>query len=484
MSEVIEMIKNAYMPEFILIIFIIVNILASLFFDTRFYKLSKWISLLGIVVAIASTINLQIEPDAYAFDGAFLTNIYTVFFKILILICGFFLVLLSRNMIREKRDRAFEYFTVFLSGILFAMCAISATDFVGLFVSLEALGLSCYLLLSFTKSPNAKQLTFGYLVQGAVVSALFLLGMSLIYGMCAQVNYDQISLYFANSNLMQTQPQILLTFSMILMISTILFKLGIAPFSSWLPDTFQGTNYPIGAYMSSVCVISCFGVLAKLLMIFLNYTFTMRIVFATLAVITILLSSLSSIRQENIKRIMAYSMSVHSAIMLLGLCVFSVYSLSSVMFYLFCYVIANIGAWAAIIFLYNSAKLQNLSDFKGLWYKRQYFVFAFTVVLIALAGLAPTSGFVAKLYIFSAVARSGFIFLPFLIIAMIASVITVYAYWRIIRCMFRRIETDIVFDERVISSKFILYACSLATVIVCIFADKIIQICQFSAYSM
>ena len=154
------------------------------------------------------------------------------------------------------------------------------------------------------------------------------------------------------------------------------------------------------------------------------------------------------------------------------------------MFYLFCYVIANIGAWAAIIFLYNSAKLQNLSDFKGLWYKRQYFVFAFTVVLIALAGLAPTSGFVAKLYIFSAVARSGFIFLPFLIIAMIASVITIYAYWRIIRCMFRRIETDIVFDERVISSKFILYACSLATVIVCIFADKIIQICQFSAYSM
>lgn len=484
MSEVIEMIKNAYMPEFILIIFIIVNILASLFFDTRFYKLSKWISLLGIAAAIASTINLQIEPDAYAFEGAFLTNIYTVFFKILILICGFFLVLLSRNMIREKRDRAFEYFTVFLSGILFAMCAISATDFVGLFVSLEALGLSCYLLLSFTKSPNAKQLTFGYLVQGAVVSALFLLGMSLIYGMCAQVNYDQISLYFANANIMQTQPQILLTFSMILMISTILFKLGIAPFSSWLPDTFQGTSYPIGAYMSTVCVISCFGVLAKLLMIFLNYTFTMRIVFATLAVITILLSSLSSIRQENIKRIMAYSMSVHSAIMLLGLCVFSVYSLSSVMFYLFCYVIANIGAWAAIIFLYNSAKLQNLSDFKGLWYKRQYFVFAFTVVLIALAGLAPTSGFVAKLYIFSAVARSGFIFLPFLIIAMIASVITIYAYWRIIRCMFRRIETDIVFDERVISSKFILYACSLATVIICLFADKIIQICQFTAYSM
>lgn len=475
MSEIV----SAYLPEFIIIVFILFSLLASLFFNTYLYKLSKWVTLLGIVLALASTFYLQIEPEAYAFNNSFLSNIYTVFFKILILISGFFLTLLSRNMIREKRDRAFEYFSVFLSGLLFAMCAVSATDFVGLFVSLEALGLSCYLLLSFTKSPDSKQLTFGYLVQGAVVSSLFLIGLSLLYGMCAQMDYEQISLYFSRN-----QPQILLTLSLLLMTCTIMFKLGVVPFSSWLPDTFQGAGYPIAAYMSCIPVLACFGVLSRMLMILLNYTFTMKIVFACLAVITIVLGSLSAIRQDSLKRLMAYSMSVHSGIMLLGLCVFSVYSLSGVLFYLFCYVFSNIGAWSAIILLYNSGRLENLNDLKGLIYHRPYYVIAFTVVLISLAGLAPTCGFVAKLYISSAVARSGFIFLPFLLISLLASVIMIYAYWRIIRAMFRRIETDISIDNNIISSKFILYACAFATVGICLFSDKIIQLCQLVAYYM
>lgn len=475
MSEIFE----AYRPEFIITIFIIINLIGAMFFNTYLYKLSKWITLFGIVLAICSTFYLQIDPEVYAFHNTFLTNIYTVFFKILILISGFFLTLLSRNMIREKRDRAFVYFSVFLSGILFAMCAVSAVNFVVLFVSLEALGLSCYLLLSLNKNPNSKQLTFGYLVQGAVVSSLFLIGLSLIYGMCAQFDFDKVSLYFS-----QNQPQILLTFSLILMMCTMLFKLGLVPFSSWLSDTFEGANYPIGAFMSSIPVLACFGVLSRILMTFLNYTFTMKIVLAFIAVATILFGALSAIRQENLKRLMAYSMSVQSGIMLLGLCVFSVYSLSSVLFYLFCYVVINIGTWSAIILLYNSAKLENLEDLKGVIYHRPYYVIAFTIVLIALAGIAPTCGFVAKMYIFSAVARSGFVFLPFLLTALLASVVMIYGYWRIIRAMFRRIETEIEIDTHVISSKFILYACAAATVLICIFADKIISFCQLVAYYM
>ena len=311
------------------------------------------------------------------------------------------------------------------------------------------------------------------------MSSFFLMGLSIIYGMCAQLDYSKVSLCFS-----QNPSQILLTFALILMICTMLFKLGLVPFSSWLSDTFEGANYPIGAYMSCIPVLACFGVLSRILMTFLAYTFTMKIVLAFIAVLTILFGSLSAIRQENLKRLMAYSMSVQSGIMLLGLCVFSVYSLSSVLFYLFCYVFVNIGAWAAIILLYNSAKLEKLDDLKGILYHRPYYVIAFTIILIALAGVAPTCGFVAKLYVFSAVARSGFVFLPFLIVALLASVIMIYAYWRIIRAMFRRIETEIVADTRLISSKYILYACAAASVVICLFADKIIRFCQLVAYYM
>lgn len=470
---------TACLPEFVIAIFIVINIIGALFFNTHLYKLSKWITLFGIVLAICSTFYLQIEPEVFVFNNMFLTNIYTVFFKILILISGFFLTLLSRNMIREKRDRAFEYFSVFLSGILFAMCTVSSVNFILLFVSIASLRLSCYLLLSLNKNPNSKQLTFGYFVQSAVVSLFFLAGMSIIYGMCGEFDFDRIGLYFS-----QNQPQILLTFSLILILCSFWFKLGLVPFSSWLPDAFGGANHPIGAYMSLIPVLAGFGVLSRILMTFLNYTFTVKIVLAFIAVATILFGSLSAIRQENLKSLMAYSMSVQSGIMLLGLCVFSVYSLSSVLFYLFCYIFVNIGAWAAIILLFNSAKLEKLEELKGVIYHRPYYVIAFTVILIALAGMAPTCGFVAKMYVFSAVARSGFVFLPFLLGALLATVIMIYAYWRIIRAMFRRIETEIVLDTHVISSKFILYACAIASVVVCLFADKIIRLCQLVAYYM
>lgn len=484
MSELIESITTAYLPEFVITIFIIINLLSSLIFNTSWYKLSKWITLFGIILALVSTFYLQIEPQAIVFGNSFVSNIYTVFFKILILISGFFLTLLSRNMIREKRDRAFEYFSVFLSAILFAMCTVSSINFVNLFVSLEALGLSCYLLMAFTKGPNAKQLTLGYFVQGAVVSALFLFGLSIIYGFCAKFGFEDIGVYLSTLGNGEFQPHLILTFALILISCTFLFKLGVVPFSSWLPDTFEGASNPICAFISTIPVLACFGIFSRILMVFLNYTFTMKIVMACIAVLTIVLGSLSAIRQDNLKRLMAYSMSVHSGIMLLGLCVFSVYSVSSVLFYLFCYVLANIGAWSAIILFFSSSKLKEINDLTGLIYKRPYYVTAFTIILIALAGLAPTSGFVAKLYIFSAVARSGFLFLPFLLIALIGSVITIYSYWRIIRCMFRRIETGVNIDTQVISSKIILYACSIATVLVCIFSDKFIRLCQLVAYYM
>ena len=263
-----------------------------------------------------------------------------------------------------------------------------------------------------------------------------------------------------------------------------MFKLGIVPFSSWLADTFQGANSPICAYMSSVPVLACFGIFSRILMIFMNNTFTVKIILAGLSVLTILLGSFSSIRQDNLKRLMAYSMSVQSGVMLLGLCVFSVYSLSGVLFYLFCYLFANIGAWSAIVSFVDSVKLYKIDNLKGLLQHRPYYVMAFTIVLISLAGLAPTCGFVAKLYIFSAVARSGVIFLPFLLIAMIATVVIIYAYWRIIKCMFSKSNQKIEIDTSVISSKFILYACALATVFIAVFADKIIRLCQLVAYYM
>lgn len=480
MNGILNDILNAYLPESIIIVFIIFSLIASLFFNTSLYKLSKWFTLLGITMALGATFFLPIDPDnmeIFAFNGEIVSNIYTIFVKILILMSAFFLTLLSRNLIREKRDRAFEYFTVFLCAVLFAMCTVSVTDFAGLFFSIEGLGLCSYLLLNFSKTPDSKQLSFGYFVQGNVAALLFLFGFSFLYGLCGEIGFAAVGDYLA-----QTNSFILLTFSLILMLSIFLFNLGIVPFSSWVADTFEGASYPIAAFMSTIPVLAGFGILSRLLLVFINYLPVLKILFVCIAMLTILFSSLSAIRQTTVKRLMAYSMSVQSAIMLLGLGVFSVFSLSGVLFYILCYMFVNTGVWAAIILFYDSCKLNNIEDYNGLIFHRPYYVIAFTTVLIALAGLAPTSGFVAKLYLFSAVARSGFLFLPFLIISMLACVIMIFAYWKLIRSMFRRVNTEVSIDTKIVSSKFILYACALASVLLCIFADKIIQLCQSAAY--
>ena len=479
-NGIVNDILNAYLPESIIIIFILFSLTASLFFNTSLYKLSKWFTLFGITLALGSTFFLPIDPDnmeIFAFNGEIVSSIYTIFFKILILMSAFFLTLLSRNLIREKRDRAFEYFTVFLCAVLFAMCTVSVTNFAGLFFAFEGLGLCSFLLLNFSKKTDAKQLSFGYFVQGNAAAFLFLFGISYLYGLCGQISFSGVSDYLA-----QTDSIVLLTFAFILILCVFLFKLGIVPFSSWVADTFEGAGYPIAAFMSTIPVLAGFGILSRLLLVFMNYLPVLKILFICIAMLTILFSALSAIRQTTVKRLMAYSMSVQSGIMLLGLGVFSVFSLSGVLFYLLCYMFVNIGVWAAIILFYDSCKRDNIEDYNGLIFHRPYYVIAFSTVLIALAGLAPTSGFVAKLYLFSAVARAGFLFLPFLIISMLACVIMIFAYWKLIRSMFRRVDTEVSIDTKIVSSKFILYACALASILLCIFADKIIQLCQSAAY--
>ena len=477
MSEVL----SAYLPELVIFVFILFNIFGALFLSTQFYKLSKWVSLLGIVLAICSTSFLQIEPEVYIFNNLFLTNIYTVFFKILVLMSGFLITLLSRNMLKTKRERAFEFFAVFLAGLLFAMCAVSSVNFISLFVSIEGLGFICYLLLSFNNTYNSRDAAIGYFIQNSVAALLFLFGVSLVYGITSQFSFEGIGLFLNNINDIG-QVQLFLTFAVLLIICTFLFKLGVVPFSSWLANTFESASLPICSYFSCIPVIVGIGVLARIMMLFLTKVIALNIIFSILAVLTILVASLSAIRQDNIKKLLAYSTSMQVGIMLLGLSVFSVYSLSSVLFYLFCYMFMNIGVWAAVTMLYDSAKIEKLQDLQGLIFSRPYFVIAFTMLLFSLAGLAPTTGFIAKLYVFSAVTRSGFVFLPFALIGLLVTVIMIYSYWRIIRAMFKRCIPNVEIDTHIVSSKFILYICAFVSIALCFLADKLIHLCQLSAY--
>ncbi len=477
--ELLLDIQKTFLQELSLIIFMIINIILSLFFSKRFYKLSKWIAIIAITVTmLVSIFFVQLSTDNdYAFNNAFISNIYTVFFKNLVLIASFFVILLSRNMIKQKRNKAFEYFTLLLTAILGAFCLISSNDFISAFVSLETLSISCYFLASFHKNYKAKEAGMKYLIIGSVASAIFLLGVSYLYGSCGAVNFSMINDFYLQNN-----PTLMYTLAGFLTIVGLMFKIGCVPFSNWVPDIYEGASYPVGAFLSLVPKLAGFAILARLLIFVFVFSPILKILAFGFAVLSIIFGTLGAIKQTNIKRLYGYSSIAHSGFILLGLSVLSVYGLSTVLFYLFCYVFMNIGVWTASIIFNTSYPSDLISDYKGLLYNRPYYAIAFTICLLSLAGLPPTAGFLAKLYLFSAVARAGMIYIPGLLIALIFTVAGLYFYFNLVKVVFEKSNTTPAIDTHLISSKFILYACAFTTVILCIFAEKIIQLCQLAAY--
>lgn len=475
--ELLLDIQNSFLPELVLIIFIILNIILSLFFSKKFYKLSKWIAIVAVTLAIVSSFVIQLSPNYYAFNDAFLSNGYAVFFKILILSSVFFVILLSRNMIKQKRNKAFEYFTLILSATLGAMCLVSSNDFLSAFVSLETLGIASYLLASFHKNYKAKEAGLKYLIMGSVASAILLFGVSYLYGVCGTFNFSMINDYFLQQN-----PTLIFTLACFFIAVGLMFKIGCVPFANWLPDVYEGVSYPVGAFLSLVPKLAGFALIARLLVFVFAFSPIMKIILASLAVLSIIYGTLGAIKQTNIKRLYGYSSIAHSGYILLGLSVLSVYGLSTVLFYLFCYVFMNIGIWTAAIIFNTSYASDDIADYKGILYNRPYYSIAFTICLFALSGLPPTSGFLAKLYLFSAVARAGMIFIPALIVALIFTVAGLFFYFNLIKVIFEKSNNTPNIDTNMISSKLILYACSFVTVLLCLFAEKIIQLCQLTAY--
>lgn len=475
--ELLLDIKSAFLQELSLVIFIVANIILSLFFSKRFYKLSKWFALLAITITMCSSIFIQLSPNYYAFNNAFLSNVFTVFMKSLILITVFFVILLSRNLIKQKRDKAFEYFTLMMCATLGAMCLVSSNDFISAFVSLETLGVASYFLASFSKNYQAKEAGLKYLITGSVASAFFLFGISYLYGISGTLNFSDI-----NNLYLQQNPTILFTLACIFILIGTMFKVGCVPFANWVPDIYQGASYPVGAFLSLVPKIAGFALVARLFVFIFSFSPILKIIMAVFAVLSIAYGTYGAIKQTNIKRLYGYSSIAQAGYLLLGLSVLSVYGLSTVLFYLFCYVFMNVGVWAAAIIFNTSYKSDELVDYKGLLYSRPFYSIAFTTCLISLAGLPPTSGFLAKLYLFSAVARAGIAFLPFFIIALLFTVAGVFFYFNVVRAVFERATNPVNIDTSLISSKLILYACTIVTVLLCMFPDKVIQLSQLVAY--
>ena len=471
---------NILIPQLSLISFIGLLLILSMVLSHRFYKYARLITVIGIFITIISLSTVQVEPQYFAFSNSIMSDSYTLLFHFIILVCGFFVTLITRNLVKSIKRNAYSFYAILLTAILGAINVVSANDFLTLFVSVELLSFSTYFLISTTKGYYSKEASFKYLLTSAVSSGIFLFGVSYLYGISGSLNLSEIY-EFININ----EPSLLYALASIFTILGLISKLAIFPFANWIIDIYKGCETSILAFLSTIPKLAIFGILCRLLVFPLSNSFELTFVLAISALITALWANIYAIKENNVKLILACSTSANASYVLLAASLVSVYNLSTVIFYLVCYVLMNISVFTYLNMLENN-KVIEIQNLTSLFKHNPILTSAYVISVLALAGIPITSGFIAKIYLFSAIAHSGLVFIPFLLILLLLTVIALFYYLKLIIPVFNVCDknTSIINLKSVFSQRFVLIITTLITILIGIYPERIIELCKFIAYNI
>ena len=469
---------NILLPQACLGIFIILELILAMFLPEEKHKLARIISATGISFSCVLLSTVQTEPQYFGFHGALMSDSYTLLFHFVILLCGFFVVLLTRNLVDTMKQNAFTFHAILLTAILGAMCTVSANDFLTLFISLELLSFPTYFLIASANGYYSKEASFKYLITNAVASGVFLFGVSYLYGLTSSLNITEIY-----EIIVEKDSSLLYVFSTIMIVLGLLSKLAIFPFANWIIDVFKGAETSILAFLSTIPKLALFGILCRLIVFPLGGNFELAIVISILSLGTALWANTYAIKENNVKVIFACSSAANASYVMLAASLVSVYNLSTVIFYLICYVLMNLSVFAFLNITESNNIGMNVDDFKGFFKKNHGLTIAYSIAVIGLAGFPITSGFIAKIYLFSAIAHSGLIFVPFLMALLVLTVVALYYYLKIILPIFETVDKGLVL-KALYSQKFVLVITTIATVFIGIYPEKLIELCRFIAYNI
>ena len=471
---------NILLPQMSLGIFIILLLVLGMILSPRVYKYARIISTIGISFAIVLLSTVQTEPQYFGFRNSIMSDEYTLLFDFMILACGFLVVLLSKNLVKTIKRNAYTFYAIFLTALFGAMNIVSANDFLTLLVSTELLGFSTYFLISVSKGYHSKEAGFKYLITSAVSTGIFMFGVSYLYGITGSLNFSKIYEYITVN-----ETSLIYTVSAIMIVLGLASKLAVFPFANWVIDVYKGCETSILGFLSTIPKIAMFGIICRLLVFPLSNSFELTFVLAILSLLTAFWANTYAIRENNVKVIFACSTSANASYMLLTASLVSVYNLSTVIFYLICYVIMNIGVFAYLN-MYGDNNSFEITSFKGLYHKNHGLTVAYAFLIIGLAGIPAASGFIAKIYLFTAIANSGFVFVPFLLGLLLLMVLALFYYLKILLPLFEECDknSDVRSFKINFSQRFVLVTTAIITLVIGLCPEILIELCRFIAYNI
>jgi NADH-quinone oxidoreductase subunit N len=335
------------------------------------------------------------------------------------------------HAVQSMQTEVFPLSLFALSGML-VFCA--ANDLLTMFVALEVLSLPLYLMCGLARRRRllSQEAAVKYFLLGAFASAFFLYGLALLYGYAGSVRLSDIAHAAAGSN----RSDALLFGGLGLLVVGLLFKGSVGPFHTWTPDVYQGAPTPVTAFMGACTKVAAFGGILRVLTVaFESTSWEWRSVLWGVAIVSMFVGAILGLTQTDVKRMIAYSSVAHAGFLLVGAIALTGKGLSGTLFYLVAYGFTTIAAFGVVSLVRTAdGEASHLSSWAGLAKRSPLVAGVFTFLLLALAGIPLTSGFVGKFVVFSAAMADGMA--PLVVVALIASTVAAFFYLRVIVLMY------------------------------------------------
>lgn len=416
------------LPEGILLGTILLTLILDLL---RTNKKQIWlISTSGIIISLFSIFR---TPIGFSFGTSFEGTYFNLGFRLIILFSSLLCIVFSVDYIQQTSAKVNEFISILLTATLGSLLLTGANDLVTIFVALETLGLSSYLMTAYmTNDSKSNEAAIKYLIIGAVSTSFFLYGLSWLYGLSG----GETELYRISASL----EAIDLTKSWGILISLTFITIGVGfkisafPFHQWAPDVYEGAPAPVTAFLSVVSKSAGIALLVRLFTtIFDLQSDTWAYGLQIMAIGSMIIGNVVALSQSSIKRMLGYSSIAQIGFILIGILANTPSGYASTLSYLYFYIFMNLGAFACVILLSLKIGSDQINDYTGLLQKEPLLASSLSFCLISLAGIPPSAGFFGKMYLFIVGWKSG-MFLS-VIIGLLTSVISIAYYLRVVQLM-------------------------------------------------
>ena len=415
-------------PEVFLSLSIFSLLMIGVFVKNSFnliYKLSIFLIFLLILIVLntdGETIKI--------FKESFVSDNFSLFAKLLILISSFFILIISKKYIVDIKNNKFEYPIIVLLSILGMFFMVSSNDLILFYLGLELQSLSLYILASIDRD-NLKSSEAGikFFVLSALSSGLLLYGCSLLYGFTGSTNFEVIASNTADST-------IGIIFAMVFILVGLAFKVSAVPFHMWTPDVYEGSPTSVTSFFSVVPKVA--GIVIFIRFMYLPFQEILdqwKYILVFISIASMILGAVAAIGQNNIKRLIAYSSIGHIGYAIAGMTPGTENGFKSTLIYISIYAVMNIGVFACIFLMKRNGKyIEDIQELSGASRNHPLMSLSLLIILSSLAGIPPMAGFFAKFYVFMAVIESGMFTLA--VIGLVTTVVSAFYYIRIIKIMY------------------------------------------------